>query len=183
MDSLLETVEAYKKVITSLKEDFIQKFNKVQKLLELEEDYNKEVNEYVQIKEMEFATCLLELEDLEFRIHELNIESENEDSTNTEDTSSIEEEIKSLRNVSFGNNKLLLIIVELQSLDNPVGSHAGCRAKADKCSDSMSSVPPCHHLLDPGVPLLLGDVSIHQQRVHRGDDQNGPWEHEGHPKS
>ena len=98
MDSLIETVEAYKKVITSLKEDFIQKFNKVEKLLELEEDYSKEVNEYVQIKEMEFATCLLELEDLEFRIHELNIESENEDSTNTEDTSNIEEELKNIKN-------------------------------------------------------------------------------------
>jgi len=99
MELLLETVETHKKSVASLKKDFIQKFNKVEKLLEIEEDYSKEVNEYVQIKEVEFETCLLELEDLEFRIHELNIiESESADSTTSEEISSIEEELKIIKN-------------------------------------------------------------------------------------
>ena len=76
----------------------IQKFNKVEKLLEIEEDYSKEVNEYVHIKEIEFEACLLELEDLEFRILELNIQSESADLTTAEETSSIEEDLQKIKN-------------------------------------------------------------------------------------
>ena len=76
-DRVLILVQEQKNCLEAQKIEFECKLSKVETLLTQEEELWREVEDYVQNKQSQFSSFLTELEDLEFKIEEQKIKSEN----------------------------------------------------------------------------------------------------------